>query len=132
MATAVEQAKREQTAASAEMLTAEAVAKASASSATAAAIAKASGKLAGVDAQDFVAANRIHIKHGSLFIDPYLVIHPRELAPENEAQLRQKLKLTYSINNPSFYESYDRLSIALNLGQLVPISLTAKHSKLID
>lgn len=88
--------------------------------------------LGGVDPQDFVRDNRIHIKDGSLFIDPYLVVHPRELAPQNEAKLREKLKLTYSINNPSFFESYDRTAIALNLGQLVPTSLAAKHSKLMD
>lgn len=91
-----------------------------------------SGKMSGLDAQDFVRDHRINVKHGSLFIDPYLVVHPRELAPANEAQLREKLKLTYTVNNPSFYESYDRLMIALNLGQLVPVSLAAKRSKLMD
>jgi hypothetical protein len=89
-------------------------------------------KRSGIKPADFVAANRIHIKHGSLFIDPYLVMHPRELAPENEAALRAKLHLTYSVNNPSFYEAYDRLAIALNLGQLVPVSLEAKRSKLVE
>lgn len=87
--------------------------------------------LTGADPMDFVRANRIHVKDGSLFIDPYLVIHPRELAPENEAKLRQKLHLTYSVNNPSFYESSDRLNIALNLAQLVPVSLEAKKNKLM-
>ena len=82
--------------------------------------------------QDFVAANRIHIKNGSLFIDPYLVLHPRELAPENEAHLREKLQLTFSLNNPSFFESKERTAIALNLGQLVPLSLGAKHAKLLE
>ncbi|MES2984424.1 MAG: hypothetical protein V4735_04460 [Pseudomonadota bacterium] len=86
----------------------------------------------GVNAQDFVAADRIQVKYGSLFIDPYLVIHPHELAPEREATLRKKLQLTYSINNPSFYESPERLAIALNLGQLVPVSLDAKRSKLME
>ena len=96
-------------------------------------IAKAKGStIPGINPLDYVAADRIHIKHGSLFIDPYLVIHPRELAPENEARLRQKLQLTYSVNNPSFYESYDRVAVALNLGQLVPVSLEAKRSKLLE
>ena len=88
--------------------------------------------LPGVNAQDFIAANRIHIKDASLFIDPYLVIHPRELAPENEAFLRKKLQLTYSINNPSFFESRERRAVALALGQLLPVSTAAKHSKLLE
>ena len=84
----------------------------------------------GVDPFDFVKADRINVKDGSLFIDGYLVLHPHELAPENEAKLQQKLALTYAMNNPSFYESKDRLAVALNLGQLIPVSLTTKHSKL--
>lgn len=86
----------------------------------------------GDDPMDFVRAQRIHVKDGSLFIDPYLVIHPRELAPDQETQLRKKLQLTYSINNPSFFESPDRAAIALNLGQLVPVSMAAKRSQLMD
>jgi hypothetical protein len=84
----------------------------------------------GTRPEDFLRDHRIHVKDGSLFIDPYLVLHPAELEPKNEATLRQKLALTYSINNPSFYESYDRVAIALNLGQIIPISLEARHSKL--
>lgn len=87
---------------------------------------------AGSDGMDFVRANRIHVEHGSLFVDPYLVVHPRELDPKNETQLREKLRLTYSINNPSFYEAPERVATALNLGQLVPVSLGAKRSKLLD
>lgn len=86
----------------------------------------------GENPQDFVRAHRIHVKDGSLFIDPYLVIHPRELDPSHEPQLRKKLQLTYSINNPSFFESPDRAAIALNLGQLVPVSLAAKRSQLME
>ena len=85
----------------------------------------------GDDPTDFVRANRIHVKDGSLFVDSYLVIHPRELAPENEAQLRKKLRLTYSITNPSFYETPERMAIAMNLGQLVPVSLAAKRAQLV-
>ena len=84
----------------------------------------------GVDPFDFVKADRIHVKDGSLFIDGYLVLHPHELAPENEAKVTKKLELTYAMNNPSFYESKDRLAIALNLGQLIPVSLATTHSKL--
>ncbi len=86
----------------------------------------------GVNPMDFVRDNRIMVKDGALFIDPYLVIHPRELDPQNEAALRRKLQLTYSINNPSFYESPERVATALNLAELLPVSLTAKRSKLMD
>ncbi len=88
----------------------------------------------GVNPDDFVRANRIHVKDGSLFIDPYLVLHPHELAPTKEAEtkLRQKLQLTYSINNPSFFESSERTTIALNLGQIIPTSLGARRSKMLE
>lgn len=86
----------------------------------------------GLDPKDFYRANRIQVQDGSLFIDPYLVIHPRELAPANENALREKMRLTYSINNPSFYEGADRASIALNLGQLVPVSLKARRAQLME
>lgn len=89
-------------------------------------------KAPGLDPLDFVRDHRINIKHGSLFVDPYLVLHPREFRPENEAKLREKLKLTYSVNNPSFYESYDRLMIALGLGRLIPPSVQARESRLLD
>jgi hypothetical protein len=125
MVTHIDAAKREHAAASAPAQAA------SAHAATTIANA-ATAKLGGIDAMDFVRDNRIQVKHGSLFVDPYLVLHPRELAPENEARLRDKLRLTYTVNNPSFYESYDRVAIALNLGQLVPTSLEAKRSKLME
>jgi len=86
----------------------------------------------GFNVKDFVRHNRIHIENGSLFIDPYLVVHPRELDPKNEARLQQKMRLTYSINNPSFFESPERLAVALNMGQLIPVSLHAKRSRLLD
>lgn len=86
----------------------------------------------GDDVKDFVRDHRIHIKHGSQFIDPYLVVHPSELNPANESRLREKLDLTYSINNPSFYETPERVAVAINLGQLVPVSLQAKRSKLLE
>lgn len=88
--------------------------------------------LPGTNPQDFIAANRIHIKDGSLFVDPYLVIHPRELDPANETALRRKLTLTYSINSPSFYESRKRAAVAVNLSQLIPISNGAIHTKLME
>lgn len=75
------------------------------------------------DVQRFIDANRIHIQHGSLFLDPYLVVHPRELKPENADALKAKLSLTFGLNNPSFYESYDRLPVALNLATLLPRQL---------
>ena len=84
------------------------------------------------DVKQFVRDHRIHVENGSLFIDPYLVIHPRELDPANETKLQQKLRLTYGINNPSFFESPERVAVALNMGQVIPVSLHAKRSKLMD
>ena len=86
----------------------------------------------GIDPMDFVRANRIHVQHGSLFIDPYLVLHPRELAPQHDEALRKKLFLTYSINNPSFYEKPKRTAVALHLAQMIPVSMEAKRSHLMD
>lgn len=83
------------------------------------------------DAQRFLDANRIHVAGGSMFLDPYLVVHPREMAPGKEKELRAKLELTYGLNNPSFYESSDRLPIALNLASLIPVSLESKRSNLM-
>ncbi len=93
--------------------------------------------LPGVNPMDFVRDHRIHVKDGSLFLGPLLTIHPAELAPEQEAALRQKLAQTYQRNQPSFYEVYDRATanrfdVAFNLGQLVPVTLAAKHSKLME
>ncbi|MBN8543969.1 MAG: hypothetical protein J0M34_06875 [Alphaproteobacteria bacterium] len=82
------------------------------------------------DVQKMAQHHHIHVEHGSLFVDPYLVIHPRELDPANEEALKRKLRLTYSINDPSFFESAKRLPVALNMGQLIPVSLAAKRSKL--
>lgn len=81
--------------------------------------------------EQFLQENRIHVAGGSVFIDPYLVVHPREMAPGGEAKLRAKLELTYGLNNPSFYESPERLPIALNLASLLPISLESKRSSLM-
>ena len=93
--------------------------------------------LPGVIPVDFVLDHRIHVKDGSLFLNPLLTIHPAELAPEQEAALRHKLTETYQRNQPSFYETYDRATanrfdVAFNLGQLVPVTLAAKHSKLME
>jgi hypothetical protein len=84
------------------------------------------------DVRRFVRDHRIHVENGSLFIDPYLVIHPRELDPANETKLQQKLRLTYGINNPSFFESPERVAVALSMGQIISVSLQAKRSKLMD
>lgn len=69
----------------------------------------------------FIAANRIHVKDGSLFISPYLVVHPRELVAANEPALREKLRLTYSLHAPSFYEAPARAAIGKALSELLPL-----------
>jgi len=85
-----------------------------------------------VSPQQFIDANRIHVQGGSLFVDGGLTVHRRELDPANEAALRQKLELTYGLHSPSFFEDPKRLSVALNLGQLVPVSTTSKRNKLLN
>lgn len=85
----------------------------------------------GLDPMDFVRANRIQVQDGSLFVDPYLVLHPRELDPQNDAALRQKLALTYSLNDPSFYDYSARSTMAVNLGLLIPVSADSKRASLL-
>lgn len=79
----------------------------------------------------FVREHRIHVKNGSLFVAPNLVVHRAELHPANEAALRHKLDAAASLNSPSFSENASTLFTVLHLGQLVPVSLTARHSQLI-
>lgn len=89
------------------------------------------GNAPGVNPMDFVRDNRIHVKDGSLFIDGYLALHPRELDPAHEAQLRKKLQLTFGVNNPSFFESAKRTSVAVGLGKLINPSLDAESAALL-
>ncbi len=88
----------------------------------------------GFKGADFEKSNRIHIKDGSLFYNGFLTLNPRELepTPEKEKLLKEKLALTLTVNNPSFYEDRDRLAVALNLAQILPVSLEAQHSKLLE
>ncbi|MEJ0010819.1 MAG: hypothetical protein WDN72_10350 [Alphaproteobacteria bacterium] len=86
----------------------------------------------GEQPMDFLRASRIHVKDGSLFVSAYLVLHPRELDPGNEDALRRKLALTYSLNSPNFFENPAHAALALQLGQLVPVSLATERSKLLE
>ncbi len=84
------------------------------------------------DTQKFVENNRIHIEHGSLIssADPLLPLHPRELAPENEAQLRAKITRAYTTTGYSFFENDQRAVISAALGSLVPLSAKTKEEVL--
>jgi hypothetical protein len=89
----------------------------------------------GFNAQDFVRDHRIQVqssRQDPRFVDGYLVLHPGEFKPENEARLREKLRLTFTVNNPSFFESFDRRAVALNLGTLLPTSSQATHGRLLE
>ena len=79
-----------------------------------------------------MAANRIHVKDGSIFVDAGLVVHPRELHPKNEAALRAKLNLTYDMNTPSFFEDKSRQDIALRMGELAPVLPQTRQKKLLN
>ena len=85
-----------------------------------------------VSPQTFLDKFRIHVKNGSLFVSPYLVVHRQELRPENEAQLRAKLQLTYSLSNPSFYEDPRRFTVALHLASLLPQPLDVQRETLMQ
>lgn len=83
-------------------------------------------------AEDFIAANRIHVRDGSFFIGPGLALHPRELDPKNEAALRAKLTDTYKFDAPSFYDDPKRAMIAVQLGALIPPTLQAERASLMQ
>lgn len=83
------------------------------------------------DTSRFVTDNRVHVQHGSSFADTFLVVHPRELTPQNEAKLKAKLYRTYSMDDPPFYAFRPRAQIAVQLAGLVPISKEAKQSTLL-
>lgn len=82
------------------------------------------------DTNHFIRDNRIHIEHGSLILpsDPLLPIHPRELAPENEAKLREKIKHAYTIDGYSFFDDPQRAAVAAALSGLIPLSTATKEA----
>lgn len=87
---------------------------------------------AGFDVQKFITENRIHVEHGSLILpsDPLLPIHPRELAPEGEAKLREKIKRAYTIDGYSFFDHDQRSAISAALSGLIPLSTQTKEAVL--
>ncbi len=82
------------------------------------------------DVEKFRTANRIHVEHGSLFPSQFLTVHPRELAPQNEAKLREKMFRVYDQDAPSFFGYQPRAHISLQLGALVPLSTASKKASL--
>ena len=82
------------------------------------------------DVRKFATEHRIHVQHGSLFADRYLLIHPAELAPENEATLRAKMHKVYSLNAPSFFSSQPQGPIAQHLGELLAVSPQSREASI--
>ena len=85
-----------------------------------------------IDPHVFLRENRIHVQGGSLFLNPNLVLHRRELDPANEPVLRKKLAHVFTLTQPSYFDGRPQQAMGINLGQLVPVSLAATHSKLTE
>lgn len=84
------------------------------------------------DARKFAEESRVHVEHGSLFYDRFVQVHPRELAPENESRLIQKLDRIWQQDAPSFFGTYPRGMVAQLFGGLVPISAKARKEVLSE
>ncbi len=84
------------------------------------------------DTSSFITHNRIHVEHGSLILpsDPLLPLHPRELKPENEPKLREKIHRAYTIDGYSFFDSDKRAGISAALSGLIPLSTKTKEAAL--
>ncbi|MCI5048840.1 MAG: hypothetical protein MRY32_00700, partial [Rickettsiales bacterium] len=83
------------------------------------------------DADQFRTENRIHMKYGSRFTqDHYIVVHPREMHPENESRLAAKFIKHYTIPTISFFNFNPRGQVAAQLATLVPVSYEAKQQSL--
>ena len=82
------------------------------------------------DVHEFIRNNRIHVEHGSLIsqADPLVLIHPRELTPENEPKLRAKLHKAYTADAYSFFDNPAQAALSSALGSLVPLSTEAKEA----
>lgn len=88
--------------------------------------------LQGFDTQKFITDNRIHVEHGSLILqsDPLLPLHPRELAPENEARLRTKIRRVMTTEDYDFFSDRTRAAISSALAGLIPLSASTKEAEL--
>lgn len=82
------------------------------------------------DTSRFISDNRIHIEHSSLILasDPLLPLHPRELTPQNEPKLREKIKRAYTIDGYSFFDNDQRSAISAALSGLIPLSTQTKEA----
>lgn len=84
------------------------------------------------DVSLFQKDNRIHVENGSDFTDDhYLMVHPKELLPQNERRLSAKILKYYSIPSPHFLSSPPRMHVALALAEDISISLGAKQQSLM-
>ena len=75
--------------------------------------------------------NRLHIEDGSHFLpNNYLMVHPKELAPENQQKLFAKLVKHLAIPAPSFFEFYPRGPVMFALASYLPVSKEAQMETL--
>ncbi len=76
--------------------------------------------------------HRIHVEHGSLIFpkEQILPIHPAELAPANERELKLKIRKVYSLDEPSFFNDPKIASLSAMLSGFVPVSAAAKQARI--
>lgn len=98
-----------------------------------AAVANDSARREGVDAAWFVRDNRVHIEDGSYVTgDHHLILHPKELAPDNQQRLFAKAIKHYALPQPSYAAYFPRNMVMEALADHLPISAQARLETLKD
>ena len=80
-------------------------------------------------AEAFVKYNRIHLQHGSYFDahNPLILIHPRELRPENNERLRFKVRRALEEDVPPYFADQNIGVFAEQFIKMMPLSVEAKQ-----
>jgi hypothetical protein len=83
------------------------------------------------DVSWFLRDNRIHIQDQSHFLpNNYLMIHPKELAPEQQQRTFAKLVKHMTLPAPSFLGVYPRNAVMFSLASFLPISKESRIESL--
>lgn len=80
-------------------------------------------------AEAFITHNRIHLQHGSYFDrrNPLIIIHPRELHPENAGRLRLKIRKILEQDVPPYFADPHIGVFAEQFIKMIPLSVEAKQ-----
>lgn len=80
-------------------------------------------------AKAFIRHNRIHLQHGSYFDahNPLIIIHPRELRPENSNRLRLKVRRALEQDVPPYFADPQIGVFAEQFIKMMPLSVAAKQ-----